>query len=206
MPQARLRVGRPRRPRAGHPVAHPSESPMQHTFGRPMLGALACACALASAGTAAAQPSSTPLDGYTAANAARERAYEQRFQQSVNADSLGAANRALASYNRLDGSAGDQRGFQQSMAMLRSYGLQVRSSHYSVYLSKPRSIQVTMTAPTQRTLATIEDNGFPGQQDTQNSVVGYNAYSPSGDVTAPVVYANYGRPEDFAALEKMGVD
>jgi N-acetylated-alpha-linked acidic dipeptidase len=177
---------------------------MQHTFGRPMLGAFACA--LASAGTAAAQPSSTPLDGYTAANAARERAYEQRFQQSVNADSLGAANRALASYNRLDGSAGDQRGFQQSMAMLRSYGLQVRSSHYSVYLSKPRSIQVTMTAPTQRTLATIEDNGFPWQQDTQNIVVGYNAYSPSGDVTAPVVYANYGRPEDFAALEKMGVD
>ena len=120
--------------------------------------------------------------------------------------SLGAANRALSSFNRLDGTAGDRRGFEQSMAMLRSYGLQVRSSHYSVYLSKPRSIQVTMTAPTQRTLATIEDNGFPWQQDTQNIVVGYNAYSPSGDVTAPVVYANYGRPEDFAALEKMGVD
>ena len=92
------------------------------------------------------------------------------------------------------------------MAMLRSYGLQVRSSHYSVYLSKPRSIEVTMTAPTQHALATIEDNGFPWQQDTQNIVVGYNAYSPSGDVTAPVVYANYGRPEDFAALEQLGVD
>ena len=37
-------------------------------------------------------------------------------------------------------------------------------------------------------------------------MVGYNAYSPSGDVTAPVVYANYGRPEDFAALDKLGVD
>ena len=124
----------------------------------------------------------------------------------MSPDSLGAANRALASHNRLDGTAGDRLGFEQSMAMLRSYGLQVRSSHYSVYLSKPRSIQVTMTAPTQRTLATIEDNGFPWQQDTQNIVVGDNAYSPSGDVTAPVVYANYGRPEDFDALEKMGVD
>lgn len=30
-------------------------------------------------------------------------------------------------------------------------------------------------------------------------------YSPSGDVTAPLVYANYGRPEDFDALEAAGV-
>jgi N-acetylated-alpha-linked acidic dipeptidase len=180
---------------------------MQPKFGRPTLGALVCAGALAAAGAAAAaQTQGAPLDGYTAANAAREQSYEQRFQQAVDPASLGATNRSLASFNRLDGTAGDRRGFEQSMAMLRSYGLQVRSSHYSVYLSKPRSIQVTMTAPTQRPLANIEDNGFPWQQDTQNIVVGYNAYSPSGDVTAPVVYANYGRPEDFAALDKLGVD
>ena len=30
-------------------------------------------------------------------------------------------------------------------------------------------------------------------------------YSPSGDVTAPLVYANYGRPEDFDALDELGV-
>ncbi|CAM9593134.1 unnamed protein product [Scytosiphon promiscuus] len=33
----------------------------------------------------------------------------------------------------------------------------------------------------------------------------FNGYSPSGDVTAPAVYANYGRPEDFDALEEAGV-
>ena len=37
-------------------------------------------------------------------------------------------------------------------------------------------------------------------------VVGYNAYSPPGDVTAPVVYANYGLPKDYAALDRLGVD
>jgi N-acetylated-alpha-linked acidic dipeptidase len=65
---------------------------------------------------------------------------------------------------------------------------------------------VTMTAPTVRPLATIEKNNFPWQTDTENIVQGYNAYSPSGDVEAPVVYANYGRPEDFKALEDMGID
>lgn len=31
------------------------------------------------------------------------------------------------------------------------------------------------------------------------------SYSPSGDVTAPLVYANYGRPEDFDSLDAAGV-
>ena len=115
---------------------------MQPKTAPSALAALACACAFAASPTAAAHGPSAQLDGYTAANAARERAYEQRFQRSVDPASLGAANRTLASHNRLDGTAGDRLGFEQSMAMLRSYGLQVRSSHYSVYLSKPRSIQV----------------------------------------------------------------
>ena len=34
----------------------------------------------------------------------------------------------------------------------------------------------------------------------------WNGYSGDGDVTAKVVYANYGRTEDFAVLEAKGVD
>jgi hypothetical protein len=97
---------------------------MQPKLGRPALGALVCACALGvTAAPAAAQTASAQLDGYTPAHAAREQAYEQRFQQAVDPASLGDANRSLASFNRLDGSAGDRRGFEQSMSMLRSYGL-----------------------------------------------------------------------------------
>jgi len=34
----------------------------------------------------------------------------------------------------------------------------------------------------------------------------FHGYSPSGSATAPAVYANYGRREDFEALEKAGID
>jgi hypothetical protein len=62
-----------------------------------------------------------------------------------------------------------------------------------------------MTAPTQRELA-VKENPLPYQAGTFDQViVGYNAYSPSGDVTGEVVYANYGRPEDFAELDRLGV-
>ena len=37
-------------------------------------------------------------------------------------------------------------------------------------------------------------------------VTAYNGFSPSGDVTADVVYANYGRPEDFKKLKEMGIE
>ena len=33
----------------------------------------------------------------------------------------------------------------------------------------------------------------------------YNAYSIDGDVTAPLVYVNYGRPEDYEELDRTGV-
>ena len=62
-----------------------------------------------------------------------------------------------------------------------------------------------MTAPYTRSLATKE-HGFPWQEDFDKVVTGYNAYSPSGRVAGEVVYANYGLPEDYAELERLGVD
>ncbi len=43
-------------------------------------------------------------------------------------------------------------------------------------------------------------------QNDPRVVMAYNGFSPSGDVTADVVYANYGRPEDFKKLKDMGVE
>ena len=74
-----------------------------------------------------------------------------------------------------------------------------------MYASRPRDVAVTMTAPYTRRLANKE-SAFPWHQDFEDVVVGYNAYSPSGDVSGEVVYANYGLPEDYAELERLGVD
>ena len=40
----------------------------------------------------------------------------------------------------------------------------------------------------------------------KNQLPTYNAYSASGDVTAPLVYVNYGVPEDYDQLQKLGID
>ena len=75
---------------------------------------------------------------------------------------------------------------------------------YDVYLSRPERIQVSMTKP-YRGSCRSRRSRFPWLQDFGDVVDGYNAYSPPGDVTSQVVYVNYGLPEDYAALDKLGV-
>lgn len=78
---------------------------------------------------------------------------------------------------------------------------------YDVLLSFPKSIAVELVAPRSIRL-NIEEKGYPEDPDTMKPDVGipYNAYSRSGDITAPLVYANGGNPEDYDLLEKHGIE
>jgi N-acetylated-alpha-linked acidic dipeptidase len=146
-----------------------------------------------------------PILGFTADHAGRQQAYEGRFRDTVRADVIGQTSRALSRRPQLVGTAGSRRSFEYSVDRLRSYGLDVSTRQYSVYSSSPRSVAVTMTAPYTRRLATKEKGGFPWKTAFGDVVEGYNAFSPSGDVTGEVVYANYGLPEDYAELDRLGV-
>jgi N-acetylated-alpha-linked acidic dipeptidase len=134
-----------------------------------------------------------------------ERAYEERFQRGLSADVIRRTSRTLSRQPRLTGTAGLSRTFAFSVKRLRSYGLKVSTPSYRVYASHPRDISVTMTGPYTRRLANKE-RAFPWHREFDDVLVGYNAYSPAGDVSGEVVYANRGLPQDYAALERLGVD
>ena len=171
--------------------------------GRRLWLAGATACVLAVTATPAIAQEA-PISGFTAEHAAEQRAYEAAYTAGVSAEDIGRTSRRLSSRPQLIDTPGVRRAEQISIDTLRSYGLDVSSARYSVYASRPEHIGVTMTAPDRRELATKE-RGFPWQERFDEVVVGYNAYSPSGDVSGEVVYANYGLPEDYAALEDLGV-
>ena len=169
--------------------------------------AVLVACGLVCAGgvgSARAQTEAGGLDGFTPGHAASQRAYEARFQRGVSADDIRRLNRGLSRRPHLVGTENQQDVVDDSLAKLRSYGLDAHKQSYDVYLSRPERIRVTMTAP-QRHVLSVKERRFPWLQDFDDVVVGYNAYSPPGDVTSQLVYANYGLPEDYAALDKLGV-
>jgi N-acetylated-alpha-linked acidic dipeptidase len=87
-------------------------------------------------------------------------------------------------------------------------GLETETVKYSVWMNRPAEISVQVTAP-----ANVKMNGPRREHvdgdplaDDPRVVMPFNGSSPSGDVEAEVVYANYGRPEDFKKLEEMKVD
>jgi N-acetylated-alpha-linked acidic dipeptidase len=154
-----------------------------------------------------AQPPSNPprIAGFTADKSIWERQYESLLQAIPDPAVCQQHSIALTEHPTLVGSDWDWWNVQYSLDKLRSYGLGPELKTYYVYMSSPQSVQVEMVAPSSYTAKTKE-NGWPWQEHFDDVVVGYNAYSPSGDVTAELVYVNYGVPEDYAQLAKMGIE
>jgi N-acetylated-alpha-linked acidic dipeptidase len=88
------------------------------------------------------------------------------------------------------------------------FGLEdVRLVPYDVLLSFPEKIQVELLFPKKYRL-NHREKSYEEDPDTERTDVGipYNAYSRSGDITAPLVYANSGNPQDYDYLESKGID
>lgn len=169
---------------------------------------LVTASAPIGAGAETSSPRAPRLFGFTHAKSAWERSYEARFKRIVSAQSVSANSTRLSNHPGLIATPDNAKRIQYSVNKLRDYGLDAHTSNaYDVYISSPRRIRVSMTAPT-RHVARTKERPYPWHKPWhfQDVVPGYNAYSPSGDVKDQVVYVNYGLPEDYAKLHDLGVN
>ena len=87
-------------------------------------------------------------------------------------------------------------------------GLDAYIQPYKVWMALPLDVRVDVVAPEGVVMhgpspEHVSDDPF---QKDPRILPPFNEYSPSGDVTAEVVYANYGRAEDFKKLQELGVD
>ena len=176
---------------------------MRASFARARLAMLAAGTLTLAGATGVAQ-AHAGLDGYTPANAAKQQQYEAGFQDGVSADDIRTLNRNLSAKPHVVGSPNQAQVVERVLRKFRSYGLDAHTQSYDMYVSRPEDIQVSMTKPYRRA-ATVKEKRFPWMQDYEDVIPAYNAYSPPGDVTAQVVYANYGLPQDYAELDKLGV-
>ncbi|HJQ70360.1 MAG TPA: M28 family metallopeptidase [Blastocatellia bacterium] len=83
----------------------------------------------------------------------------------------------------------------------------VRIHRYDVLDSRPREVMLEMIAPI-RYRASLREDAYDVDPDTANKNVrtGYTGFSASGEVTAPLVYAHSGNPEDYELLRKRGIN
>ncbi|HUE87503.1 MAG TPA: M28 family peptidase [Vicinamibacterales bacterium] len=153
------------------------------------------------------QPSAERRLGFTAAAFARQLEHEARYSAALTATAISNAHRALTERPHRAGTDGARVVAEYLRDELSRAGLDVEMPEYLAYLSAPRSIQIDLVAPARERLSVVEapDARDP---DTAHPALdpGFIAYSTSGDVTAPVVYVNYGLPADYVKLKAAGVN
>ncbi len=90
----------------------------------------------------------------------------------------------------------------------RDAGLDTEIVEYKVWFNTPSEIQVDVTAPANVHMRGPSREHVEGDrfQDDPRIIQPYTAMSPSADIEADVVYANYGSPEDFQRLADLKVD
>jgi N-acetylated-alpha-linked acidic dipeptidase len=146
------------------------------------------------------------IRGFAPARTGAERQLENRFQALPDPVRAEKELEFLTSAPHLAGTEASRRIAWHLRDTLHSYGFDAQVVAYSIWLPKPVDLQLQMTAPEKMTLARPEEPiaEDPATNDP-HAVAGMAAYSAAGEVTAPVVYVNYGLPEDYDKLAEFGV-
>ena len=141
-------------------------------------------------------------------NSAQEMGVESRFLAVPDAKLAEEHLRILTQAPHIAGSPEDKATADYVAAKFRDAGLETEIVEYRVWMNYPKQMNVEVTAPAGVTMhgPTREHVSSDPFQDDPRIVMPFNGMSPSGDVEAEVVYANYGSPEDFRKLEQMKVD
>ncbi len=146
--------------------------------------------------------------GFIAANAAKEHALEAQFDAKMNREDLRTWMQRLSARPHHLGSDYDRQNAEFIASLFRSWGYQTNIEEFQVLFPTPRKRVVELIAPEHFTAKLLEpplpQDATSGQSSEQLPV--YNAYSIDGEVTADLVYVNYGVPADYEELERYGVD
>ncbi|MBD0371266.1 MAG: M28 family metallopeptidase [Pyrinomonadaceae bacterium] len=148
------------------------------------------------------------LDGFGPRDAADEVRWETQFRAVPQPASAREHLRRLTLEPHVAGTPEDYKTALYVRDQMRSFGLQSELKEYQVLLQYPRQPTIVeMIAPRRQRLQTVEAVVAEDPTSSSRRIIPlFNGYSGVGDVTAPLVYVNYGLPNDYEALKKLKVD
>ncbi|MGB7720160.1 MAG: M28 family metallopeptidase [Bryobacteraceae bacterium] len=166
-----------------------------------------CIIGLALLATQVRTAEPAPLRGYSSNSAGAERDWEAKFRAIPDPAALRASMQRLTARPHHVGSAYDRENAEWILSQFKEWGLAARIETYDVLFPTPKERAVELLEPTRFTARLEEPTvaGDPTSSQHAEQLPSYNAYSIDGDVTAPLVYVNYGVPDDYEALERLGI-
>ena len=172
---------------------------------RTLLLAIPCLAVLAAAAPPAAAPSL--LYGFTAAQSAQQRALEARFDAQLDPRQLSDWLKTLSAEPNHVGSPHDKANAQFVRDRFREWGWEAQIEEFEVLYPTLRSHTLELVAPT-HFVAALSEPAIEGDVSSARTdgLAPYVEYGGDGDVTAELVYLNYGMPQDYDELARRGVD
>jgi N-acetylated-alpha-linked acidic dipeptidase len=152
--------------------------------------------------------SNSQYEGYSSDSWNKQVKAEEIFSNKIDKYSFKKHLKKLTERPHVVGSEGNAEVIRYIGQIMDDAGFKVTNYPYDVYLpNKPGKSLIEIVTPSRDVLNQKEDviQGDPFSEDPE-LWKGWNAFSGSGDVTAEVVYANYGRKQDFEQLKELGVE
>ena len=156
--------------------------------------------------TGSAEPPS-PLFGYTAESSIAQNRWEKEFRDGIAADNIRENMRRLSARPHHVGSPYDKENAEWILSEFKKWGFDARIETFDVLFPTPKERIVELLEPT-KFRASLQEPALdsdPTSNQTAEQLPTYNAYSIDGDVTAPLVYVNYGNREDYERLDRLGI-
>jgi len=149
----------------------------------------------------------TPLVGYSPRSSQSERDWEAKFRAIPDPANLREYMRRLSARPHHVGSPYDKDNAEWILAHFKEWGLDAHIETFDVLFPTPKVRLLEMIEPTKFT-AKLDEPALaidPTSNQKSEQLPTYNAYSIDGDVTAPLVFVNYGLPEDYEKLDRLGI-
>ncbi|HVM91537.1 MAG TPA: transferrin receptor-like dimerization domain-containing protein [Terriglobales bacterium] len=148
-----------------------------------------------------------PLAGFAPRSSHAEREWEAKFRAIPDPANLRSYMEHLSARPHHVGSAYDKENAEWLLAKFKEWGLDAHIETFNVLFPTPKLRVLEMVSPTKFTAKLDEPVVAVDPTSNQKSeqLPTYNAYSTDGDVTAPLVFVNYGLPEDYEQLDRLGI-
>jgi N-acetylated-alpha-linked acidic dipeptidase len=149
-----------------------------------------------------------PLFGYSTESSRAERQWEEKLRAIPSPDNLRAYMQHLSARPHHVGSPYDKANAEWIAAKFKEFGLDTHIEQFDVLFPTPKERVVELVDGGPKFVAKLQEPALtedPTSDQQAEQLPTYNAYSIDGDVTAPLVYVNYGIPEDYEQLDRLGI-
>lgn len=144
--------------------------------------------------------------GFNEKNVDGQLSLESQFDKNLSAENIGETMKILSAKPHHISSPGSKANAEYILDLYKKMGWDAQIETFHVLFPTPKTRELEMISPTTykailKEPAIKEDptSAQEGQLPT------YNAYSADGDVTGELVFVNYGLPDDYKILDKMGI-